>query len=263
MSIIDSNQAPFTRLQYAGKQNPRYISDIVAANQLVLDMAQNICGLGATDFAIFSGLAFVPGSPNSYTPGIFFLNGVWYYMNTAFNEGLYLAPNIQPIMPVPFTDTVTRNIYQVNYAQSTNIVSGSSPQFEGNMNAYRLDLKSMGANIKNLLLATTLQNVKPGALPASYIVTFTNDKAIFFSSASVNCNITFDFTNAVPGTVVRMKWTFGGSQTLTITAPGGSVVYNDSGDLSRVGSSTNILSLLYVGVNDAGNQEVSYTISQV
>lgn len=263
MSIINNFLAPFLRLQYAGKNNPRYVSDIVAANQLVLDMVQNICGLGSTDFAIFSGLVFTPGSPNTYTPGIFFLNGVWYYMPTAFNESLYLAPNIQNIMPVAFTDTVTRSIYQVNYGQSTNTIPGSSPQFTGNMNAYRLDLKSMGANIVLLQLATTLQNVQVSTLPASYIVTFGNDKAIFFASAVLNSTVTFDFTNAVPGTVVRMKWAFGAGKSLTITAPGGSVAYLDSGDLGRVASATNVLSLLYVGKNEAGNHEVSYTISQV
>lgn len=263
MSIINSFFAPFKRLQYAGVNNPRYVSDVVAANELVLDMVQNICGLGATDFAIFAGLVFTPGTPNTFTPGIFFLNGAWYYMPTTFNEGLYLAPNIQPIMPVAFTDTVTRNIYQVNYGQSTGTISGSSPVFSGNMNAYRLDLKSMGINISALQLATKLQNVQISALPASYIVTFTNDQAVFFASATVDSTITFDFTNAVPGTNIYFKWTFGAGLTLTIVAPGGSIAYLQSGDLSRVASAVNILSFLYAGKNESGDDEVSYTLSQV
>lgn len=258
-------QWPFVRLEYAGIGNPRYVSDIVAANQAVLDAITAIAGFGSSDFAIFSGFTFVPGSPNTYTPGVFFLNGNWYFMSTAFNELLYLIPSVSQIMSKPFNDTVSRFIYQVQYGTSTNISTGATPQFSGNMNQYRLDLKSMGANILQLLAATSLEVVTTGArvtLGSLYTVKFTNDQSIFITTATVSSSITFDFTGAVPGTIVRLQWTWGAALTLTVTQPSGSLILLDSGDTTRAASNTNVMYFAYVGINGSGNKVVSYTISQ-
>lgn len=258
-------QWPFVRLEYAGIGNPRYVSDIVAANQAVLDGLAAMAGLGATDFAIFSGLKFVTGSPNTYTAGVFFLNGTWYFQPTSFNEALYLKANITPIMSKPFNDTVSRNIYQVQNGVSTNVATGATPQFIGNMNQYRLDLKSMGANILLLIANTTLNVITAGAqvtMGALYTVNFKVDQSIFVTSATVSSTITFDFTNAVPGTVVRLQWTWGASLTLAVSQPAGSLVFLDSGDITRAASSTNVMYFAYVGKDASGNNVVSYTISQ-
>lgn len=260
---MDDIQFPFTRKEYAGIGNPRYVSDIVAANQMVLAALTVMAGLGPTDFAIFGGMQFIPGSPNTYTAGYFYLNGVWYYQSTSFNELLYLAPNVTNIMSKPFNDSVSRFIYQVNYGQTTSS-SGptTSPQFSGNMNQYRLDLKSMGINIQTLLLATELQVSSGESLDATRIINFTNDKSIFCNSATVDTAITFDFTGAVPGTVIRLQWTWGAALTLTVTQPAGSAIILDSGDITRAASATNVMYFAYVGEDSSGNHTVSYTISQ-
>jgi hypothetical protein len=108
-----------------------------------------------------------------------------------------------------------------------------------------------------------LQNDQQADLGAAYTLTFDRDKAAFFTAASASCTLSFDFTNAIPGAVVRMKWTFGSAKTLTINVPIGATVIKDSGDLSAVASNTNLLYAIYVGKNAAGNDEVSYTLKQV
>jgi hypothetical protein len=263
--MADLVQFPFLRSQYAGHENPLYVSDFVAANQAVLTGLASLAGLGPSDFAIFYGLAYTPGSPSgSYGPGVFYLNGTFYYMATTFNEGLYLAPNPQGYLSVAFPDdSVSRTIYEVQYALSTNTSAGATPQFEGNMNAYRLDLKSMGANIQQLLTKTTLTIVQLASLPATQVIEFDKDYSIFCAAAPVDTAITFDFTNAVPGSVCRLKFTYGSGRTLSVTTPAGSAIKLDSGDPTRAASSTNVMYFLYAGPNESSNNEVSYTISQV
>jgi hypothetical protein len=258
-------QWPFVRLEYAGIGNPRFVSDIVAANQAVLDSLAGIAGLGATDFAIFSGFTFIPGSPNKYSGGIFFFHGNWYYQATQFNELLYLTPAPQNIMSKPFSDSISRFIYKVQYSTTTSSAGGNTPQFSGNMNQYRLDLKSMGANILLLLAATTLNVIISGSkatLGAVYTVDFKNDQSIFCNVATVDTSITFDFTSAIPGAVVRLQWTWGGGRTLTVTQPAGSIILLDSGDPTRAAGYTNVMYFAYVGKDGSGNNVVSYTISQ-
>lgn len=258
MSLI---QFPFIRQSRAAIDNPLYIQDITAADQQILDALTAICGLGPTDFFIFGGLTYeiAVSGPNYYLPGIFYLNGVWYYMPFDFDEGLYLAPNITGIMPYTFSDAVTDEIYDINYAQQSASPTGNTPIFSGNMNQYRLDLKT---NIPVLQLATTLQNVQIASMGVSYIATFTNDKAVFFAAAGSNCVITFNFTGAVPGTILRLKFTFGAGTTLTITAGAGHTVLKESGDLTNCQNNTNLLTMLYAGINELGLPEVSYVLSQ-
>lgn len=257
-------QFPFQRLQYAGKANPRYVSDVVAADQIALDAITAISGLGASDFAIFSGLEFIDtiSGSNYYTAGVFYLNGTWYYQPSDFNENLYLAPNVTGIMPYIFSDAVSRNIYQVNYSQSSASPSGNTPQFTGDMNAYRMDIKTIFERLVITQTATTLVNIQTSSLPSSLVLTFPYDQAQFFAAAPVDCTITFDFTGAIPGTVIRLKWTYGSGRTLTVTGTGGQTILKDGGDITAVASNINVMYFLYAGKNSAGNDEVSYSISQ-
>lgn len=255
-------QSPFVRLSYPAIDNPVYSQDTVAANQGILDMVSALAGLGASDFAIFSGLVYTPGTPNTFTAGFYYLNGTWYYQPSTFNEGLYLTANITGIMPYTFEDAVSRPTYDENLSQSTTSPSGSTPMFSGNMNAYRLDNKTLLAEIKVLQTATLLEVDIVATLPSTYTVPFTNDKSIFFTSATVNTVISFSFTNAIPGTVVTLKWTFAGSETLSIPAAAGQTILMESGDQTNVGSNINILTILYAGVNSAGNNEVRLVLSQ-
>lgn len=145
MSLL---QWPNIRKEYAGLDNPRFVSDIVAANEATIDAVKAITGLGNTDFAIITGLDYTPGTPNgTYSPGVIYLNGLFYYQGSGFSEGLYLAPNPTDIEPQPFGDSITRNIYTAYNSISTASPTGASPVFSGDMNAYRLGLKNSKSNI--------------------------------------------------------------------------------------------------------------------
>lgn len=257
-------QSPFTRLSYASIDNPMYSQDIVAANQEILDMAAAVAGLGSTDFAIFSGLQHtipISGS-NFYTPGFFYLNGVWYFQATDFNEGLRLKANVTGIMPYVFSDAVERNTYSVNFSQTTAVSTGATMVFSGSMNAFRLDNKTLLAEIAVLQLAVALQVVQTSVLPSTFTVAFTNDKSIFFASATVNTSISFSLTGAIPGTVVTLKWTFASTETLSFPGAAGQDIFLESGDQTNVGNNINILTILYAGINESGNAEIRLSLSQ-
>lgn len=155
----------------------------------------------------------------------------------------YYTTNADPVL---FTDGVSRNVHQIRKIVFTDTTAGSG----------LFDFNNM------LQTPLTLQNQVVSALPSSYTVYFKQNTAIFFSTAPNSTTITFDFTNAVPGTVVRLKWTYGSAKTLTVNQPSGSTVIRDSGNLASVASANNLLYMIYLGVNEAGNHEVSYTLKQ-
>lgn len=264
--MADLIQFPFVRLSYPNIDNPFYSQDIVSANQEALASITAITGLGNSDFAIFSGLNYIEvvSGINYYTAGIFFLNGIWYYQSEDFDEGLRLKANITGIMPYAFTDAVERNLYQVNYGQSTSSPTSASPIFTGNMNAYRMDLKTILEQINDLVLRTTLENVQVPIMSGTVTLDFTNDQAIFYASVTgSSIFITFDFTGAVPGTVIRLKFNFGAGISLSIIIPSGSNIYLESGDPNNAENNLNIMYFLYAGINELDQPEVSYNISQV
>lgn len=259
--MSDLIQFPFTRISYASIDNPVYSQDTVAANQEAQAAIAALAGLdSSTTFAILGGLQYTIAisGPNYYTPGFFWFNGVIYYQNVDFDETLYLKANVTQIMPYTFSDAITRDLYQVNFSQTTASPTSATPQFMGNMNQYRLSNQYLAGQIQIL----QLQPIYVATLPASYTINFTNDKSIFFSAATVNSVLHFDFTNCVVGTVVTLKWTFTGSQTLSIPPASGQTIYIESGDQAEVGSNTNILTILYAGINELGNNEVRLVLSQ-
>lgn len=148
--------------------------------------------------------------------------------------------------PVTFTDGVSRNVHNIRKIVFSVGASGSGIFDFNNLRQTAIGLK----------------NDQQAALPASYTVTFEQDRCVFFASATVSTTITFDFTSAVPGTVIRLNWTYGASLTLTINQPTGSTIIRDSGNLAAVASANNLLYFVYVGKNAAGNDEVSYTLKQ-
>lgn len=158
MSLI---KWPFKRKTYSGLDNPRFVDDITAANEAVIDGMTALTGLGSTDFAIISGLNFLAGTPNVFTDGIFYLNGAFYYQSTGFNENLYLLPTPTDIMPKVFGDTNTRNIYTSFASASTSSPTGATPQFVGNMNSYRIGLKYNQSVVNGIL--TTLAGLGTAA----------------------------------------------------------------------------------------------------
>lgn len=148
--------------------------------------------------------------------------------------------------PTTFTDGTPHNVHQIRKIKIASAVSGSTI--------------SDFAAFKQTSIALT--NSLAATLGASYIAKFDQDLAAFFTAATVDTTVTFDFTNANPGAVVRLKWTWGAGRTLTITGGAGQTILKESGDLSLASSNTNLLTMLYAGINEAGNHEVSYVFSQ-
>ena len=161
MSIL---QFPVIRKQYAGLENPLFVSDLLVANQVATDAVIAGLGLQATDFAIITGLQYITGTPNTYTAGIIYYNGSFYYVANSFAEGQSLLPTTTDTLPKAFGDSVVRNIYTLYQAAPD--AAGVTPVFSGNMNAYRIDNKTLLAKINAItadyitstLLATALSN---------------------------------------------------------------------------------------------------------
>ena len=149
--------------------------------------------------------------------------------------------------PVTFTDGNNHNVHQIRKMVISSGVSGSTIADFSNFLQTRIDLA---------------QVVVP-SMPSNYTVTFDQDRSIYVASAPNSFTINLDFTNANPGAVVRMKWTFGAGLTVAINGPvGTTAIINDSGNLASAASNRNILYLLYCGKNENGYDEVSYTIKQ-
>ena len=163
MSIF---QFPSIRKSYSGLQNPLFVSDLLAANQTVYDGLIAALGLQPTDFAIVTGLNYITGTPNAYTTGVIYFNGGFYYVGASFAEGQYLLPTTTDTNPETFGDSVSRNTYTLFQANPTSSPTSATPQFAGNMNAYRIDNKTLLAKINAItadyitstLLATALSN---------------------------------------------------------------------------------------------------------
>lgn len=148
--------------------------------------------------------------------------------------------------PVTFTDGVARNVHNIRKITFASAASGSGI----------FDFDNM------LTTPLILRNVQENSLGSTYTVKFDQDKTVFFATAAVDTTITFDFTNAVVGNVVRLKWTYGAGRALTIDTPAGSTILKDSGNLANVSGNTNVLYAIYLGRNAAGNHEVSYNLKQ-
>jgi hypothetical protein len=148
--------------------------------------------------------------------------------------------------PVTFTDGVARNIHEIRKITFTNAASGSGV----------FDFNDM------VPTPNAFVNEQNATAPGTYTVKFDRDKAVFFGNSPAALTVTFDFTNAVPGTVVRMKFTLGATG-LTMTQPSGCTLIKDSGTISSATSATSLLYILYCGKNTAGNDEVSYVLKQI
>jgi len=150
--MADLIQAPAERIVYDGIDNPIYDQDLVVATQNAISLVLALSGADGGDFFIISGLYYVPGVPNTYTPGFFILGRKLYVCTQNFVEGSYLGPNVQPTQNEGFNDGTSRNIYQ-SYGSLISPTPDPtySPQFEGNMNQYRIGNKYLGLSVISLL----------------------------------------------------------------------------------------------------------------
>jgi hypothetical protein len=152
--------------------------------------------------------------------------------------------------PVTFTNGTNYNIHNIRQLVYTSAVSGSGA-FDFGSELYTI------APLVIKEIATTL--------PATVTVNFKYDQSIFYTggASTVNCVIGFSFTNAVPGTVVRIQWVNGSTETVTVTPPGGAIAYEEGGDITRVVSHTNSIYFTYVGIDGSGNNIVGYSVAQI
>ena len=148
--------------------------------------------------------------------------------------------------PVTFTDGVARNVHEVRKITFSNGTSGTGLFDFGNM----------------LPTPDVLFNDQQGVLPASYTVKFDRDRAVFFTASGTNLTVNFDFTNAVPGTVVRLKFSLGAGA-LTMNQPAGCTLVKDSGTIASATNANNLLYIMYCGLNSSSNHEVSYILKQI
>lgn len=150
---------PFKRKTYPGVDNPRFVSDILAANEAVQDGLKALSGFFDTDFAILSGFLFEEGFPGNYGPGICWLNGQFYYSPMTFNEGFYLQPANVDTMNQPFGDTSVRPIYNLQQVGTSVTQVGTGPKFTGGMSQYRISLRDLNTGLAALnTLFSTLGN---------------------------------------------------------------------------------------------------------
>ena len=153
---MDLLQWPAIRKTYAGIDNPLFIDDIALANQGALSGLAALAGFGPADFWIVSGMEYnaPAGGPNTYNPGVFYLNGSFYYIENSTIEGQYLTPSVQGVLSEAFDDGNTRVIYNTNFGISSVNNTGAgpySPLMSGPMNAYRAGNKYLATAVISLL----------------------------------------------------------------------------------------------------------------
>jgi hypothetical protein len=140
--MSDLIQWPGVRETYAGIDNPIFVDDIQAADEMVLAAAKAMSGLNNTDFAIVSGLEF-DGTTN-YAAGIFYLNGQFYYISTGCQTGQFLSGSVVPVLSEGFNDGNLRNIYNGYVGSASNAGgAGFSPVFADSMDTYRISGKRL------------------------------------------------------------------------------------------------------------------------
>ncbi len=150
--------------------------------------------------------------------------------------------------PTTFSDGSLHNVHQVRKIKITRGLTGTSPVGDFS------DFKQTQLVLVNRIFPT---------LGATYTVKFDQDYSDFFISATVDTEIFFDLTNAIPGAVCRMQWTWGSGRSLTVTAGSGNLAYLEGGDTSRAASHTNSMYFIYAGIDNAGNNIIGYSISQI
>ena len=127
------------------------MGDIRVGTEGISDAIKALSGMADSDFAIITGLNFVVGTPNTYTTGIIYFNGNFYYVANGFNENQYLVPQINDTLIEAFNTGSPQPIYSLYNAVDTSSSFGATIQFNGNMNQYRIGNKYFRDAIISLL----------------------------------------------------------------------------------------------------------------
>jgi hypothetical protein len=131
---------PNTRLPQATIGNPLFVTDIVNANEDLLESLAVIYGFASNGFAILSGFDYGSGA---YTGGVVYMNGQFYKCVNGLSENKYLTPNVQDVYNKLFSDTNNYPTYRVYQAIESSSQWGGMPIFAGNMNQYRISIKKV------------------------------------------------------------------------------------------------------------------------
>lgn len=197
-----------------------------------------------------SGLSYV------ISAGAVFFNGEVYLVDaTSFVaiSGQVAISNIATTFatsaigdPIQFTDGSSHSVLQI-----VKVVLSADASGAGALPDYSNWVLVNAAAMQTLIIA---------AFGSSYTIPFTQDQAIFFTAGLTAGagTLNWDFTDAVQGTVVRLKIVAASGTTFTVSTPGGSTIINESGSFTA--AKTNIFYIVYLGVNDLGNHEVSYKV---
>jgi hypothetical protein len=194
---------PTKRKYYPGIDNPLFLGDITTGYDSDLSVMASLSGLKDGDFYIISGLEYVLGTPNNYTPGIIYFNGDFFYCSVSLTEGLRLATSYIDVLSETFNDAVARPIYTNQVATPSSSTLGTTPAFTGNMDQYRINNKILQQQILGLLdiignlgtAANANLGTGPGQVPtADQVYTQTQTNALLMMRGpSVPGSITFAY----------------------------------------------------------------------
>ena len=197
-----------------------------------------------------TGLAYV------LTAGAVFYNGEIYLMDAnsfVATSGQVAVPNIVTTFataangdPVQFTDGTSHQVLQIRKVVLSSGVTGSGglPDFSAWIRA----------------AAPSAIVIVNAAYGAAQTMNFRQDQILYYTTGITGGTFAlhFDFVGAVPGTVVSMKIVAGSGVTFNVDTPSGSNIVNLAGAITF--SKTNYLTAEYMGKNDAGNDEVRYSV---
>jgi hypothetical protein len=131
---------PNERITYEGGSiNPLFISDILNADQNLIQAIIMLLGLpasGAEAFAILDG--FTPISDTGFTGGICYMNGKLYICEDGLDINKYLVASETNEFNKLFGDNVVRPTYKIYYAVESNTQVADMPQFVGTMDEWRI-----------------------------------------------------------------------------------------------------------------------------
>ena len=228
----------------------------LAYQEVLNAVAQNLIGksMDATKCYILYGCVNSgAGQVYNISAGAVFFNGEVYLVDAAS----FTAPAGQVAVativttqyvtnadPVLFTNGNTYNVHNIRKIQIAAGLAGSG------VCDYSAFLETC-----YIVKSETVAN-----LGAAYTVKFDQDRAIFFSAATVNNTISFDLTRAVPGVVVRLKFAMGAGVSLTIASQAGITPIIEGLPLASATNANSVLYFMYLGKNAAGNDEIAVNL---
>lgn len=175
-TIIDF---PNERIEFAGEDNPVFVTDTLNATESIITAMDNICGFPASGFRILSGFVLSAGV---WSAGVFWLDGKFYFAKNGVTAGNVLRPNIDGQFSKLFGDANSRYTYTVYLAtDEASPTTGDSPVFGAtadSMDSYRMTLEIAKTYIDRSKISTALTDISPSTFPQT-IASATYDRSIY------------------------------------------------------------------------------------